>query len=74
MWVYWYWNASNPTLIKLLLMLILSLIFTCLGFLSPASRGTLITVMLLLFVFMGVFAGYYSSRFYKMFQVDSTLN
>ena len=58
--------------IKLFFMVILSLIFTCLCYLSPASRGTLLTVMLLLFVFMGVFAGYYSSRFYKMFQVFLT--
>merc|ERR1712072_1353389 len=44
------------------------MVFAVLGFLSPANRGGLMTAMLLLFVFMGSFAGYYSSRLYKMFQ------
>ena len=44
------------------------LICTCLGFLSPANRGGLLTAMLLLFVFMGIFAGYFGSRTYKMFK------
>ena len=43
------------------------MVFAVLGFLSPANRGGLMTAMLLLFVFMGSFAGYYSSRLYKMF-------
>jgi len=46
---------------------VLTLVFACLGFLSPAHRGGLLTTMLLLFVFMGVFAGFTSSRLYKMF-------
>jgi len=33
--------------------------------LSPSSRGALISTMFFLFVFMGMFAGYYSSRLYK---------
>lgn len=40
-----------------------------LGFLSPANRGGLMTALLLLFVFMGVFAGYYSTVTYKMFKL-----
>ena len=36
-----------------------------LGFLSPANRGGLLTAMLLLFVIMGVPAGYYASHTYK---------
>jgi transmembrane 9 superfamily protein 2/4 len=44
------------------------LVFACLGFLSPANRGSLLTAMLLLFVFMGIFAGYFGSRTYKMFK------
>ena len=39
------------------------------GFLSPANRGGLMTAMLLLFVFMGAFAGYSSARLYKHFKV-----
>ena len=43
--------------------------FAVLGFLSPANRGGLMTAMLLLFVLMGLFAGYYSARLFKMFQL-----
>eukprot|EP00920_Eleutheroschizon_duboscqi_P031725 GHVT01076419.1.p1 GENE.GHVT01076419.1~~GHVT01076419.1.p1 ORF type:complete len:618 (-),score=43.81 GHVT01076419.1:1966-3819(-) len=39
-----------------------------LGFFSPAFRGSLIQSMLLLWVFMGIAAGYTSSRLYKMFR------
>ena len=45
----------------------ITLAFAVLGFLSPANRGGLLTAMLLLYVFMGVFAGYVSSRLYKSF-------
>jgi len=45
----------------------LIIIFAALGFLSPANRGALMTTLLLLFVLMGIFAGYYSARCYKMF-------
>lgn len=48
-------------------MAVLTLLFACLGFLSPAHRGALVTAMLILFVFMGVFAGHTSSRLYKFF-------
>jgi len=39
-----------------------------LGFLTPSNRGSLSTAFILLFVFMGSFAGYFSSRAYKMFK------
>ena len=48
---------------------VVTMIFAVLGFLSPANRGGLMTAVLLLFVFMGVFAGYSSARLYKMFKV-----
>ena len=48
-------------------MAVLTLLFAALGFLSPANRGSLMTTLLLLYVFMGIFAGYYSARCYKMF-------
>ncbi|CAG9319570.1 unnamed protein product [Blepharisma stoltei] len=48
-------------------MAILTLLFACIGFLTPANRGALITAMLILYVFMGVFAGYTSSRLYKFY-------
>lgn len=50
-------------------MALVTLIFAALGFLSPANRGGLMTALLLLFVFMGMLAGYHSTRVYKMFQL-----
>ncbi|KAF8035660.1 hypothetical protein BT93_C1632 [Corymbia citriodora subsp. variegata] len=49
-------------------MILVTMIFAILGFLSPSNRGGLMTAMLLLWVFMGLFAGYASSRLYKMFK------
>lgn len=37
------------------------------GLTSPANRGGLLTTLLMLFVFMGSFAGYASARVYKLF-------
>eukprot|EP00742_Colponemidia_sp_Colp-10_P000929 GILJ01001007.1.p1 GENE.GILJ01001007.1~~GILJ01001007.1.p1 ORF type:complete len:642 (+),score=115.94 GILJ01001007.1:20-1945(+) len=51
-------------------MAVSTLFFAVLGFLSPANRGGLLLAMLLLFVFMGVFAGYYSARLYKTLKGD----
>jgi transmembrane 9 superfamily protein 2/4 len=53
--------------VQLVGMAVITLFFAALGFLSPAYRGGLLTTMLLLFVFMGVFAGYTSARLYKLF-------
>ncbi|EHA8589229.1 transmembrane 9 superfamily member 8 [Cocos nucifera] len=49
-------------------MLLITMMFAVLGFLSPSNRGGLMTAMLLLWVFMGLFAGYSSARLYKMFK------
>ncbi|CAL5048978.1 unnamed protein product [Urochloa decumbens] len=49
-------------------MLLVTLLFAILGLLSPSNRGGLMTAVLLLWVFMGLFAGYSSSRLYKMFK------
>ncbi|KAK7377120.1 hypothetical protein VNO80_02540 [Phaseolus coccineus] len=49
-------------------MILVTMMFAVLGFLSPSNRGGLMTVMLLLWVFMGIFAGYASARLYKMFK------
>lgn len=53
--------------VQLVGMTVLTLFFASLGFLSPAHRGGLVTTVLLLFVFMGIFAGYSSARLYKFF-------
>ncbi|KAL5980286.1 Transmembrane 9 superfamily member 8 [Asimina triloba] len=49
-------------------MILVTMIFAVLGFLSPSNRGGLMTAMLLLWVFMGLFAGYSSARLYKLFK------
>ncbi|KAA0035074.1 hypothetical protein IC582_003794 [Cucumis melo] len=49
-------------------MSLVTIIFAALGFLSPSNRGGLMTAMLLLWVFMGIFAGYASARLYRMFK------
>jgi transmembrane 9 superfamily protein 2/4 len=52
-------------------MALTTMVFAVLGFLSPANRGGLLTAMLLLFVFMGLFAGYFSARLYKTLKGES---
>lgn len=49
-------------------MILVTMVFAVLGFLSPSNRGGLMTVLLLLWVFMGIFGGYASARLYKMFK------
>ena len=51
--------------VQLLAMTVITMVFAVLGFLSPANRGGLMTAMLLLFVFMGVPAGYSSAFLHK---------
>lgn len=43
----------------------LTILFSMMGFLSPANRGALIMALLLLYVLMGSVAGYVTSRLYK---------
>ncbi|KAI3454010.1 hypothetical protein Pfo_010673 [Paulownia fortunei] len=54
--------------VQFLGMVLVTMIFAVLGFLSPSNRGGLMTAMLLLWVFMGLFAGYAAARLYKMFK------
>ncbi|XP_062017153.1 transmembrane 9 superfamily member 7-like [Rosa rugosa] len=54
--------------VQVLGMMLITIIFGLLGFLSPSNRGGLITAMVLLWMFMGLFAGYSSARLYKMFK------
>jgi len=51
--------------VQLLCMSFISIACALLGFLSPANRGGLLTATLLLFVLMGVPAGYGASRTFK---------
>ncbi|KAL1557397.1 Transmembrane 9 superfamily member 8 [Salvia divinorum] len=54
--------------VQFLGMVVVTMIFAVLGFLSPSNRGGLMTAMLLLWAFMGIFAGYAAARLYKMFK------
>ncbi|GFZ08102.1 transmembrane nine 7 [Actinidia rufa] len=54
--------------VQVFAMTLVTMIFAVLGFLSPSNRGGLMTAMVLLWVFMGLFAGYTSARLYKMFK------
>ncbi|CAG9097888.1 transmembrane 9 super member 2 [Plutella xylostella] len=48
-------------------MTLVTLAFACLGFLSPANRGALMTCALVAWVVLGAVAGYVSARIYKSF-------
>ncbi|KXJ23174.1 transmembrane 9 superfamily member 2 [Exaiptasia diaphana] len=52
---------------QIFIMTFITLVFACLGFLSPANRGALMTCSLVLFVCLGSPGGYVSARIYKMF-------
>jgi transmembrane 9 superfamily protein 2/4 len=56
---------------QVLCMSFLTIIFSAMGFLSPANRGALLMAELLLFVMMGGVAGYVTARMYKTFKGKS---
>eukprot|EP00913_Durusdinium_trenchii_P021795 g20478.t1 len=53
--------------VQIVCMSVVTLFLALLGVLSPVHRGALLQSCLLLFTFMGFFAGYVSSRLYKTF-------
>ncbi|KAG7209377.1 hypothetical protein KM043_015477 [Ampulex compressa] len=53
--------------IQVFFMTLVTLAFACLGFLSPANRGALMTCAMVLYVCLGTTAGYVSARIYKSF-------
>lgn len=53
--------------VQIFCMSLITLLFACLGFLSPANRGALMTMAMILFVLLGTPAGYVSARIYKSF-------
>ena len=52
---------------QILCMAGITLVFACLGFLSPANRGALMTCAMVVYVCLGTPAGYVSARIYKSF-------
>lgn len=57
----------NGNGVQIFFMALITLVFACLGFLSPANRGALMTCSLVLYVCLGTPAGYVSARIYKSF-------
>ncbi|GAU91034.1 hypothetical protein RvY_03364-2 [Ramazzottius varieornatus] len=55
---------------QVLIMTLVTLVFACFGFLSPANRGALMTCAMFVYVCLGTPAGYVSSRLYKMMGGD----
>lgn len=53
--------------VQVISMSVCTLIFACVGFLSPEHRGALLTTILILFAMTGILAGGVSGRLYKMF-------
>ena len=53
---------------QLFMMTGFTIAFAVIGFLSPSNRGSLATVMILLYTFFGFIGGYASSRVYKSFR------
>ncbi|KAG7170764.1 transmembrane 9 superfamily member 4-like [Homarus americanus] len=51
--------------VQIFCMALITIILAMFGMLSPASRGALMTAGILLYVFMGLIAGYMSGRLYR---------
>ncbi|KAF2269078.1 hypothetical protein CC78DRAFT_302444 [Lojkania enalia] len=56
---------------QLFMMTGLTIAIALLGFLSPSSRGSLGTVIIVFYILFGFIGGYVSSRVYKFFQGES---
>ncbi|CAD5210142.1 unnamed protein product [Bursaphelenchus xylophilus] len=54
--------------IQIIGMVVVTVTFAMLGMLSPSSRGSLTSVAIFLYCFMGLVAGYHSGRLYKTFK------
>ena len=54
--------------VQLFLMAYFSLFASIFGVLKPESRSNILTIMIFMFVFMGILAGYSSALIYKSFQ------
>ncbi|KAK6136268.1 hypothetical protein DH2020_029999 [Rehmannia glutinosa] len=52
-------------------MAVVTIVFAALGFMSPASRGMLLTGMILLYLFLGIAAGYFGVRMWRTIKGSS---
>lgn len=55
--------------VQILGMAVVTILFAALGFMSPASRGTLITGMIFFYLVLGILAGYVAVRLWKTLKV-----
>ncbi|KAJ7540925.1 hypothetical protein O6H91_10G036500 [Diphasiastrum complanatum] len=53
-------------------MAVVTILFAALGFMSPASRGMLLTGMVLLYLFLGIAAGYVACRLWRTLKGGET--
>ncbi|KAH7296431.1 hypothetical protein KP509_26G022900 [Ceratopteris richardii] len=53
-------------------MAVVTILFAAFGFMSPASRGMLLTGMIILYLFLGILAGYVAVRLWRTIQSDSS--
>ncbi|KAI3701558.1 hypothetical protein L6452_26736 [Arctium lappa] len=51
--------------VQILGMAVVTIMFAALGFMSPASRGTLVTGMLIFYMVLGILAGYVAVRMWR---------
>jgi transmembrane 9 superfamily protein 2/4 len=58
--------------VQILGMAVVTILFAALGFMSPASRGMLLTGMVLLYLFLGISAGYVATRLWCTFKATQT--
>lgn len=54
--------------VQLFITTLLAIVFSAIGFLSPARRGSLMTAVLVFYMLCGILAGYFSSGLYKAFR------
>ena len=51
--------------VQILSMVMITIVVAMFGMLSPSSRGALVSAAFVLFMFMGVFCGYFAGRLWK---------
>ena len=60
--------------IQLFVMAFYSLFFIRIGLLRPRNGGSYLTIMVMMYVFLGIISGYSTSRFYKMLNGKNWIN
>lgn len=57
--------------VQILRMAVVTIFFAALGFMSPASRGMLLTGMIILYLFLGIVAGYFGVQLWRTIKQSS---